>query len=63
MILEDVEHLPYTSTQADHVRLSSSVQFSSVAHSCLTLCDPMNLSMSGLPVHHQLLDFTQTHAH
>ena len=41
----------------------SSVQFSSVAQSCLTLCDPMNRSMPGLPVHHQLLEFTQTHAH
>ena len=63
MILEDIEHLPCTSTQADHVQLSSSVQFSSVAQSCPTLCDPINLSTSGLPVHHQLLDFTQTHAH
>ena len=39
------------------------VQFSSVAQSCPTLCDPMNLSMPGLPVHHQLLEFTQTHVH
>ena len=37
--------------------------FSSVAHSCLTLCDPMNRSMPGLPVHHQLPEFTQTHVH
>ena len=37
------------------------VQFSSVAQSCLTLCDPMNRSTPGLPVHHQLPDFTQTH--
>ena len=36
-----------------------SVQFSSVTQSCLTLCDPMNRSTPGLPVHHQLLDFTQ----
>ena len=35
----------------------------SVAQSCPTLCDPMNRSTPGLPVHHQLLDFTQTHAH
>ena len=35
--------------------------FSSVAQSCLTLQDPMNRSMPGLPVHHQLLEFTQTH--
>ena len=39
----------------------SSVQFSLVAQSCLTLCDPMNRSTPGLPVHHQLLKFTQTH--
>ena len=40
-----------------------SVQFSSVAQSCPTLCDPMDCSMPGLPVHHQLLEFTQTHVH
>ena len=38
-------------------------QFSSVAQSCLTLCDPMNRSTSGLPVHHQLPESTQTHVH
>ena len=38
-------------------------QFTSVAQSCLTLCDPMNHSTPGLPVHHQLLEFTQTHVH
>ena len=38
-------------------------QFSSVDQSCLTLCDPMNCSMPGLPVHHQLPEFTQTHIH
>ena len=38
----------------------SSVQFSSVAQSCPTLCDPMNRSTPGLPVHHQLPEFTQT---
>ena len=43
--------------------LSYSVQFSSVAQSCLTLCDPMNRSMPGLSVHYQLLVFTQTHIH
>ena len=40
-----------------------SVQFSSVTQSCPTLCDPMNCSMPGLPVHHQLPEFTQTHVH
>ena len=39
------------------------LQFSSVAQSCPTLCDPMNHSTPGLPVHHQLLEFTQTHVH
>ena len=38
-----------------------SVQFSSVTQSCPTLCDPMNRSTLGLPVHHQLLESTQTH--
>ena len=41
----------------------SSVQFSSVAQSCLTLCDPMNRSTPGLPVHHQLPEFTETPVH
>ena len=43
--------------------ISLSVHFSSVAQSCLTLCDPMNHSTPGLPVHHQLPEFTQTHVH
>ena len=38
-------------------------QFSSVAQSCPTLCDPMNRSTPGLPVHHQLPEFTQIHVH
>ena len=38
-------------------------QFSSVAQSCPTLCDPMNHSTPGLPVHHQLPEFTQAHVH
>ena len=44
-------------------RWISSVQYSSVAQSCPTLRDPMNRSMLGLPVHHQLSEFTQTHVH
>ena len=43
-----------------------SVQFNSVTQSCLTLCDPVNRSSPGLPVHHQYpqhQEFTQTHAH
>ena len=38
-------------------------QIRSVAQSCLTFCDPMNRSTPGLPVHHQLPEFTQTHVH
>ena len=41
----------------------ASVQFSSVAQSCPTLCDPMNRSTPGLPIHHQLPEFTETHVH
>ena len=43
--------------------MAVSVQFSSVAQSYPTLCDPMNCSTPGLPVHHQLPEFTQTHVH
>ena len=50
LIISDVEHLFMCS-------------FSSVAQSCPTLCDPMNFRMPGLPVHHQLPEFTQTHVH
>ena len=42
---------------------SASVQFRSVAQSCPTLCDPMNCSMPGFPVHDHLPEFTQTHVH
>ena len=45
------------------MRKSCSIQFSSVTQSCPALCDPMNRSMPGLPVHHQLPEFTQTHVH
>ena len=45
------------------LNLNVSVQFSLVTQSCLTLCDPMNCSNTGLPVHHQLPEFTQTHVH
>ena len=47
----------------EHLRTTISVQFSSVTQSCLTLCDPMNHSMPGLPVHHQLQEITQTCIH
>ena len=49
--------------QGKFLVIISSVQFSSVAQSCPTLCNPMNRRTPGLPVHHQLLQFTQTHVH
>ena len=48
---------------AKGISLMYMYQFISVAQSCLTLCDPMNCSTPGLPVHHQLLESTQTHVH
>ena len=46
-----------------HLEVSLVVQFSSVAQLCSTLCDPMDCSTLGLPVHHQLPEITQTHVH
>ena len=48
-----------------HIGMShyNRLQFSSFSQSCLTLCDPMDCSMPGFPVHHQLPEFTQTHVH
>ena len=43
--------------------LNSLIQFCSVAQSCLTLCDPMDCSTPGLPVHHQFPELTETHVH
>ena len=61
----DTENKQVVTRGAEHVgmRKISSVQFISVAQSCLTLCDPMDCSMPGIPVHHQLPELTQTHAH
>ena len=50
-------------TQGPHRLLTLLPQLSSVAQSCPTLCDPMNRSTPGLPVHHHLPEFTQTHVH
>ena len=55
--------LLFMGSQKSPTWLSDSIQFSSVAQSCPTLCDPMNRSTPGLPVHHQLPEFTQTHVH
>ena len=60
LFIFDVRLFPY---KLSYNRQNSSVQFISVAQSCPTLCDPMNRSTPGLPVHHQLPEFTQTHVH
>ena len=52
-----------SSSLSSFFSFSASPSVSSVAQSCPTLCDPMNHSTQGLPVHHQLLEFTQTHIH
>ena len=70
----DMEHLTGSKLGKEYIKavychpahltyMHTSVQFSSVAQSCQTLCDSMNRSTPGLPVHNQLLEFTQTHAH
>jgi len=51
-----------TNTSLPHLH-HHSVQFSSVTQLCPTLCNPMNYSTPGLPVHHQLPEFTETHVH
>ena len=53
----------FSTTKPALQQMFSSVQFSSVAQSCPTLCNTMNHSTPGLPVHHQLPEFTQTHVH
>ena len=57
--------LYHWATRASHINMHADVNtpFSSVAQSCPTLCDPMDCSTPGLPVHHQLPEFTQTHVH
>ena len=52
----------YQGIKSDYFYITS-VQFSSVAQSCPTLCNPMNRNTPGLAVHHHLLEFTQTHVH
>ena len=58
----DVGYYPREKRRQDSSK-HQSVQFSSVAQSCPTLCDPMNCNTQGLPVHHQLPEFTHTHVH
>ena len=55
--------LEFIAVTEDTTLTESSVKFSSVAQSCPTLCNPMNCTMTGLPVHHQLPELTQTHVH
>ena len=50
-------------TRKHQYHIYISVQFSSVTQSCLTLCDPVDCTTPGFPVHHQLLELTQTHVH
>ena len=59
---DDTNELIYKA-ETDLQILKINLWFSSVAQSCLTLCDPVNRSMPGLPVHHQHPEFTQTHVH
>ena len=62
-LAEEVQGNVSSTRSLDQVtsKLSTSLQFSSVTQSCPTLCDPLNCSTTGLPVHHQLPEFTQTH--
>ena len=64
----EISCLPLTGSSKEqsiytHISLDIKDQFSSVAQSCPTLCDPMNCSTPGLSVHHQLPEPTQTHVH
>ena len=63
----DTEHRPWTQQRKERIgqieRVALKPTFSSVAQSCPTLCDPMNCNTSGLPVHQQLPEFTQTRVH
>ena len=64
--IREINSDPYITPTANHYNCIWTLlynQFSSVAQSCLTLCDPMNHSTPGPPVHHQLPKFTQTHVH
>ena len=61
--LKEIKNRQATMNNIGEIKKYSSVQFSLVVQSCLTLCDPMNRSTLGLPVHHKLPEFTQTHAH
>ena len=59
----DITHIYDIVTTRDSTYVVRYIHFSLVAQSCPALCDPMNSSTPGLPVHHQLLESTQTHVH
>ena len=62
--LDDEDHnLGYLASDFLSILFHSSVHLSSFTQSCLTLCNPMDCSMPGLPAHYQLLELTQTHVH
>ena len=58
-----IKTLQKVDTERTYFNIIKAVQFSLVSQSCPTLCDPMNRSMPGFPVYHQLPEFAQTHAH
>ena len=63
-ILEKKMYISYLRGQVSLNKWNAGlIQFSPVTQLCLTLCDPMDCSMLNLPVHHQLLEFAQTHVH
>ena len=63
MDLKEAEDIKKRWQEYTEERYKRDLQFSSAAQSCPTLCDPMNHSMPGLHVHHQLPEFTQIHVH
>ena len=58
-----VAELDMTEDVHRHLMVQNAQSVSSVTQSCPTLCDPMDCSMPDVPVHHQLLELTQTHVH
>ena len=62
-IAQSQTRLKQLSTHTRMLKIVKVIQFSSDTQSCLTLCDPMDCSTSGFPVHHQLLELAQTHIH
>ena len=63
MAPDDTTIMAESEEEVKNLLMKVKVQFSSVAQSCPTLCNPMNCSTPGLPVHHHLPEFTQTHVH